>query len=111
MPRNDVTIAQGTDHRTGFSTAVQVFCDAANGKTVPAGGYLSMATEVFLNGGKDASTNGVVGFVYCKFFSLPSLYNCVLTYYFLVEVHNKQNSDHSVTSKLVLCTQPNKIKS
>lgn len=67
MPRNDVAIAQGTDRRRGFSTAVQVFCDAADGKTVPAGGYLSMATEVFLNGGKDASTNGVVGYVYCKF--------------------------------------------
>lgn len=30
-----------------------------------------MATEVFLNGGKDASTNGVVGFVYCPCSPLP----------------------------------------
>lgn len=66
MPRNDVTIAQGTDTRRGYSTAVQTFCSAANGQTVKAGGFLSMATEIFLNGGKDPSTHGVVGFVYCK---------------------------------------------
>lgn len=62
-----MTIAQGTDSRTGYSNAVNIFCDAANAKTVPAGKYLSMATEVFLNGGKVPSTNGVVGYVYCKF--------------------------------------------
>ena len=66
MPRNDVTIAQGTDTRRGYSTAVQAFCSAANGQVVKPNGYLSMATEVFLSGGKDPSTYGVVGFVYCK---------------------------------------------
>lgn len=66
MPREDVTIAQGTDHRTGFSTAVRRFCQATDGKTVKAGDYLSMATEVFLNGGKDPKVYGVVGFVSCK---------------------------------------------
>ena len=66
MPRDDVTIAGGGDRRTGFSTAVQRFCDAAGGKTVPSGGYLSMASEVFHNNGKNPSTYGTVGFVSCK---------------------------------------------
>lgn len=73
MPRDDVTIAQGTDSRTGFHTAVQKFCAASNGKVVPAGGYLSMVTEVFLNGGKDPKNYGVLGFVYCL--SIWSLIN------------------------------------
>ncbi|KAI0382275.1 hypothetical protein F5Y04DRAFT_51846 [Hypomontagnella monticulosa] len=80
MPRNDVTIAQGTDTRRGYSTAVQTFCSAANGQTVKAGGFLSMATEIFLNGGKDPATHGVVGFVY-------------------FEVHNKINSDHTISTE------------
>ena len=66
MPRNDVTIGQGTDTRCGFNTAVQIFCDAANGQVVAPSGYLSMATEVFLNGGNDPTTYGILGFVYCK---------------------------------------------
>lgn len=67
MPRDDVTIAQGSDRRTGFSTAVQTFCSAANGQVVTPSGYLSMATEVFLNDGNPPATYGVVGFVYCRF--------------------------------------------
>ncbi|EJP67668.1 PLC-like phosphodiesterase [Beauveria bassiana ARSEF 2860] len=55
MPREDVTIGQGTDKRRGFSSAVQAFCSAANGKTVKPNGYLSFSTEVFLNGGKNPS--------------------------------------------------------
>lgn len=66
MPKDDVTIAQGTDTRRGYAKAVQAFCAAANGKTVKPDGYLSMATEVFLNGGKDPKVNGVLGFVYCR---------------------------------------------
>lgn len=66
MPRDDVKIAQGTDSRTGFSHAVNAFCGAADGKTVPSKGFLSMATEVFLSGGKAPSSYGVVGYVYCE---------------------------------------------
>ncbi|OTA89313.1 hypothetical protein M434DRAFT_398650 [Hypoxylon sp. CO27-5] len=80
MPRDDVTIAQGTDIRRGFSTAVEIFCSAANGQTVKPSGYLSMATEVFLNGGKDPTAYGILGFVY-------------------FEVHNKQNSDHTISTQ------------
>ncbi|KAI1381953.1 hypothetical protein F4677DRAFT_439758 [Hypoxylon crocopeplum] len=80
MPRDDVTIAQGTDKRSGFSTAVQAFCSAAKGQVVKPSGYLSMATEVFLNGGKDPTTYGVLGFVY-------------------FEVHNKESSDHTISSE------------
>lgn len=69
MPRDDVTIAQGTDQRRGYSTAVRAFCSAANGQTVKPSGYLSMATEVFLSGGKTPATYGILGFVYCKFAS------------------------------------------
>jgi hypothetical protein len=65
MPRDDVTIAQGTDTRRGFNSAVDIFCAAANGQTVPPSGYLSLATEVYLNGGKTPATYGVVGFVSC----------------------------------------------
>ncbi|KAI0836788.1 hypothetical protein F5Y06DRAFT_272319 [Hypoxylon sp. FL0890] len=80
MPRDDVKIAQGTDTRKGFSTAVRAFCSAANGQTVKPSGYLSMATEVFLSGGKDPTTYGILGFVY-------------------FEVHNKLNSDHTISTQ------------
>lgn len=66
MPVDDVSIAGGSDQRIGFNTAVDNFCNAVNGQVVPADGYLSMATEVFLDGGKNPSEYGVVGFVYCK---------------------------------------------
>ncbi|KAM3481168.1 hypothetical protein MY5147_000801 [Beauveria neobassiana] len=77
MPREDVAIGQGTDKRRGFSSAVQAFCSAANGKTVKPNGYLSFSTEVFLNGGKNPSEYGIQGFVN-------------------FEVHNKINSDHTI---------------
>ncbi|KAJ4144374.1 hypothetical protein LMH87_003258 [Akanthomyces muscarius] len=78
MPRDDVTIGQGTDKRRGFSSAVQGFCSAANGKTVKPNGYLSLSTEVFLNGGKTPSEYGLQGFVN-------------------FEVHNKITSDHTIS--------------
>lgn len=78
MPRDDVTIGQGTDKRPGYASAVQTFCSAANGKTVKAGGFLSLATEVFLNGGKSPSQYGILGFVN-------------------FEVHNKIKSDHTIS--------------
>ncbi|KAK6958291.1 hypothetical protein Daesc_001089 [Daldinia eschscholtzii] len=80
MPRDDVSIAQGTDTRRGYITAVQTFCSAANGQTVKPGGYLSLATEVFLNDGKNPATYGVLGFVY-------------------FEVHNKIKSDHTISTE------------
>ena len=67
MPAGDVEIGQGTDTRPGFNTAVSNFCTAANGNTVEPNGYLSMATEVELDGGEDPTVYGVLGFVYCKF--------------------------------------------
>ncbi|KAI1084035.1 hypothetical protein F5B20DRAFT_526441 [Whalleya microplaca] len=76
---DDVTIGGGSDHRTGFTTAVNKFCGQVDGKTVKSQGYLSMATELFLSGGKDPSTYGLLGYVY-------------------FEIHNKQNSDHKVDS-------------
>ncbi|EGX93898.1 hypothetical protein CCM_02168 [Cordyceps militaris CM01] len=78
MPRDDVTIGQGSDKRRGFSSAVQSFCCAAKGRTVRAGGYLSLSTEVFLNGGKPPSEYGIQGFVN-------------------FEVHNKITSDHVIS--------------
>jgi hypothetical protein len=66
MPRDDISIAGGNEERNGFGTAVQAFCTAANGKTVASNGYLSMATEVFQSGGKEPSTYGVIGYVYCR---------------------------------------------
>ncbi|KAK0383984.1 hypothetical protein NLU13_8073 [Sarocladium strictum] len=78
MPREDVTIGGGTDTRRGFNSAVRIFCSKVNGLTVEAGGYLSMTTEVFLNGGRNPSTYGVVGFVD-------------------FEVHNKIKQDHQIS--------------
>lgn len=64
MPRDDVTIGGGTDVRPGFDSAVNKFCGVVNGKVVPPGGYLSMVTEVFLNGGKNPTQYGVLGFLH-----------------------------------------------
>ncbi|KAI1421662.1 hypothetical protein F5Y12DRAFT_766352 [Xylaria sp. FL1777] len=73
----DVTIGSGTDQRTGFTTAVNKFCDMAHGSTVKSQDYLSMATEVFLNGGMNPSKYGLLGYVY-------------------FEIHNKLSSTHTV---------------
>ena len=73
MPVSDVTPTGGGAVRTGFSTAVDVFCKAADTLNVPAGGYLSYATTVWLDKGKDPATSGVSGFAY-------------------FEVHNSQKS-------------------
>ena len=59
-------IGAGTDTRRGYLSAVRDFCTTVDGLTVEAGGYLSMSTEVFLNGGKDPKVYGVLGFVDCK---------------------------------------------
>lgn len=66
MPRDDVKIGQGTDTRPGFSTAVQKFCSAVNGQVVKPSGYVSFATEIFLNSGKAPTSYGIQGFVYCE---------------------------------------------
>ncbi|CAJ2509753.1 Uu.00g056530.m01.CDS01 [Anthostomella pinea] len=65
MAVNDVTIGDGTDHRSGFNSAVDRFCSSSDvdGATVKEDGYLSMATETFLSGGKDPSTYGLLGFL------------------------------------------------
>ncbi|KAI0115879.1 hypothetical protein GGR51DRAFT_555755 [Nemania sp. FL0031] len=73
----DVAIGGGTDQRTGFTTAVNKFCDMAGGKTVKSQDYLSMATEVFLNSGKNPMTYGLLGYVY-------------------FEIHNKLSTTHTV---------------
>lgn len=81
MARGDVSTNNGEIPRRGYLSAVADFCQKANGKTVAAGGYLSLATRVFLDGGKDPSSNGIPGYVY-------------------FEIHNKQSSDsHIVNSK------------
>ncbi|KAI0526407.1 hypothetical protein F5B22DRAFT_156791 [Xylaria bambusicola] len=73
----DVTIGSGTDRRTGFTTAVNKFCDMAHGSTVSSQDYLSMATEVFLNDGMDPTKYGLLGYIY-------------------FEIHNKLGSAHTV---------------
>ncbi|KAI1172167.1 hypothetical protein F4777DRAFT_590726 [Nemania sp. FL0916] len=73
----DVAIGGGTDTRKGFTTAVNSFCAMANGKTVKSQDYLSMATEVFLNGGMNPMSYGLLGYVY-------------------FEIHNKLSTTHTV---------------
>ncbi|KAI0444719.1 hypothetical protein F4803DRAFT_511011 [Xylaria telfairii] len=73
----DVPIGSGTDMRKGFTSAVNQFCNMADGKTVKSQDYLSMATEVFLNGGMNPMTYGLLGYVY-------------------FEIHNKLSSVHTV---------------
>lgn len=75
MPASEISIGNGTDIRPGYDSAVQRFCDAADGHTVMPDEHLSMATEVYLNGGKDASIYGVQGFAYCKY-CLESAVQC-----------------------------------
>ncbi|KAJ2990295.1 hypothetical protein NUW58_g3024 [Xylaria curta] len=77
MAISDVKIGGGTDQRRGFTSAVNAFCDLAGGKAVASQDYLSMATEVFLNGGKNPSNYGLLGYVY-------------------FEIHNKLGSAHTV---------------
>ncbi|KAI8628756.1 hypothetical protein F5Y19DRAFT_112719 [Xylariaceae sp. FL1651] len=77
MAISDVTIGGGTDRRTGFTTAVNKFCALADGQTVKSQDYLSMATEVFLDGGMNPSSYGLLGYVY-------------------FEIHNKLSSVHTV---------------
>lgn len=72
MVVDDVTIGNGTDHRTGFTTAVNKFCAQVDGATVKSQGYLSMATELFLNGAKEPTTYGLLGYVYCMSRSVDS---------------------------------------
>lgn len=62
----DVKIGGGSDTRKGFTSAVNSFCDMASGKTVASQDYLSMATEVFLDGGMNPTTYGILGYVYCE---------------------------------------------
>lgn len=81
MARDDVSSNNGEVPRRGYLTAVAGFCEQATGQIVPAGGYLSLATRVFLDGGGDPSTYGIPGYVY-------------------FEVHNKQSSaSHTVDGK------------
>ncbi|KAI1434395.1 hypothetical protein GGR50DRAFT_704314 [Xylaria sp. CBS 124048] len=75
----DVTIGNGTDKRTGYTTAVNKFCNMVDGMTVASQDYLSMATEVFLDAGKSPSTYGLIGYVY-------------------FEIHNKLSTVHKVTA-------------
>ena len=66
MPRDDVEIGQGTDERSGFDSAVDRFCDQADGETLASGdSYLSLATETELSFGKPPAEYGQYGFVYC----------------------------------------------
>lgn len=73
MASNDVSIAGGGDTRKGFNTAVDDFCAEADGQVVEAGGYLSLATEVYVNAGKQPAEYGVIGYVYCEIFFSSSL--------------------------------------
>ena len=67
MPREDVSIGQNTNTRTGYNSAVDQFCDAAAGRTLGSGDtYLSYATETELSFGKPPARYGQFGFVYCE---------------------------------------------
>lgn len=66
MPREDVSIGQGTDERPGYNSAVDRFCEQAGGQTLGSGDtYLSLATETELSFGKPPADYGQLGFVYC----------------------------------------------
>lgn len=79
MAKDDVRIGQNTDTRRGYLRAVGDFCTAADGQVVKPKTMLSMASEVYLNGGKDPKSYGILGFVY-------------------FEVHNKQSVDHKISA-------------
>ncbi|KAI1267321.1 hypothetical protein F5Y18DRAFT_379882 [Xylariaceae sp. FL1019] len=75
----DVAIGSNTDSRQGFTRAITKFCSEANGLTVASQGYLSMATEVYLDGGGNPPVYGLLGYVY-------------------FEIHNKQSTAHVVNT-------------
>ncbi|KAI2642731.1 hypothetical protein GGS21DRAFT_499343 [Xylaria nigripes] len=77
MAISDVMIGGGTDKRTGYTSAVNKFCNMVDGNTVKSWDYLSMATEVYLDGGRSPSTYGILGYVY-------------------FEIHNKLSTTHKV---------------
>jgi hypothetical protein len=83
MPVNNVKTNHDTVERTGYSTAVDKFCNAANGQEVGATLFLSMATRVWLGYGADPRTTGINGYVY-------------------FEIHNKQNDKHIVDGKILV---------
>ena len=74
----DVSTNNGEIPRRGYVSAVDAFCQAADGQIVGASSYLSMATRVFINDGGDPASNGDNGYVY-------------------FEIHNQQKTgDHKV---------------
>ena len=114
MPREDVSIGQDTDTRSGYNSAVDRFCDAADGETLGSGDtYLSYATETELNFGKAPAEYGQFGFVYCESGVLlvqgsVDAGAAGLTGSDIVEIHNRQDIDHSVNGKFpnILGTMP-----
>jgi hypothetical protein len=80
MAVNNVKTNHDTVERTGYTTAVDKFCDAANGQEVGSKLFLSMATRVWLGYGGDPKSTGLNGYVY-------------------FEIHNKQNDKHIVDGK------------
>ncbi|KAF1968969.1 hypothetical protein BU23DRAFT_513738 [Bimuria novae-zelandiae CBS 107.79] len=77
MAINDVKTNHGSVQRIGYNTAVDSFCDKANGVSVGASAYTSMATRIWLDYGSNPETTGLNGWVY-------------------FEIHNKQSSAHIV---------------
>jgi hypothetical protein len=82
MAITNVKTNNGAITRRGFDSAVDSFCDKANGQTLGKGLYLSLATRVFLDDGGDPASHGINGFVY-------------------FEVHNKGGSDHHIDGKFL----------
>ena len=80
MPIDDISTNHGQITRRGFNSAVDFFCDKAHGQTLGGKLYLSLATRVFINFGKDPRTYGINGYVY-------------------FEIHNKLKEEHMIDGR------------
>ncbi|KAF2269068.1 hypothetical protein CC78DRAFT_564830 [Lojkania enalia] len=77
MQIDDIKTNHDQIQRRGFNSAVDFFCDEAHDQTLGAGLYLSLATRVYINYGKDPKYYGINGYVY-------------------FEVYNKMNKGHVI---------------
>ena len=85
MPINDIKTNHDKIQRRGYNSAVDLFCDKAQGQTLGGKLYLSLATRVWMNFGKNPKSHGNNGYVY-------------------FEIHNKRDGDHVVDGKSFSCS-------
>jgi hypothetical protein len=88
MPIDNVSTNKGTLQHRGYTSAVDSFCDRAQGQEVGGQLYLSMATRVWMDHGGDPKVKGINGYLY-------------------FEIHNKRDEKHVVDGKALANSRGN----